>query len=254
MNDNRSLKLAAFVTLAVVLVPAGYYYMTRTPGVAVVTPAAQTPAPPAAAVQPLDLGQAESYVRGRAKQLSQHPGLSVWLNTEDSIRRFIAAAALIGEGKSPRDSLAFLEPQKRFMVKKHKGGKLTIDPKSYQRYDVVGSIVESINADAAAAMIKEMDNVLSAAGMELDSRYKAFHQILVPCMKELLAAPVVLDDIEVKKDVSTYVMVDAKLEHLSDAQKHLIRMGPQNTLKIQAKLRELGRALGLMDDQLRSPK
>ncbi len=45
--------------------------------------------------------------------------------------------------------------------------------------------------------------------------------------------------------VKTYRYVDPKLEALSPAQKQLLRMGPENAQKIQAKLRELAGVLGL---------
>jgi len=48
-------------------------------------------------------------------------------------------------------------------------------------------------------------------------------------------------------------MADEDLENLSDAQKHLLRMGPQNTRKIQNKLWEMAVALGVPKSQLPNP-
>jgi hypothetical protein len=45
-------------------------------------------------------------------------------------------------------------------------------------------------------------------------------------------------------------MVDPELESLSQAQKHLLRMGPENILRIQSKLRELAKALGIASSKL----
>lgn len=54
-------------------------------------------------------------------------------------------------------------------------------------------------------------------------------------MINLLATPVVEKDIiliDSEKGIN-YLMVDEYLEKLNPAQKHLLRMGPENTLKIQ---------------------
>jgi hypothetical protein len=45
-------------------------------------------------------------------------------------------------------------------------------------------------------------------------------------------------------------MVDENLEDLDDAQKDLLRMGPQNIRKVQNKLREMALALGVLENQL----
>ena len=53
---------------------------------------------------------------------------------------------------------------------------------------------------------------------------------------------------------TTYLMVDPLLEELSPAQKHLLRMGPENLQLIQAKLREIALALGFGEAQLPRPR
>ena len=45
-------------------------------------------------------------------------------------------------------------------------------------------------------------------------------------------------------------MVDTELEGLSQAQKHLLRMGPENILRINSKLRELAQALDIPSRKL----
>jgi hypothetical protein len=60
----------------------------------------------------------------------------------------------------------------------------------------------------------------------------------------LLQTPVIEDKIYLSRDVLTYTFVDSRLENLRPAQKHLLRMGPENVRKIQEKLRELAVELG----------
>lgn len=79
-----------------------------------------------------------------------------------------------------------------------------------------------------------------------------FQDTLIEAMINLLATPVVEKDIiliDSEKGIN-YLMVDEVLEKLNPAQKHLLRMGPENTLKIQKKLREIALGLGVPDQQL----
>ena len=49
----------------------------------------------------------------------------------------------------------------------------------------------------------------------------------------------------VEPDGGLWAFSDPAVERLSPAQKHLVRMGPDNAALVQAKLRELADALGV---------
>jgi len=208
--------------------------------------AAALPAPP------VDLQHSDAFMRGQAKNLSSNPGLTDWLKIDDIIRRLTAAAAVVAEGKSPRDSLKFLRPKKKFSVKK-KGGQPFMDPRSYSRYDLVGDVFQSLNAQAVAGLLKQLDPLFQAANNELGNPNPDFHATLLRAIQEVLRAPVVERDIPLREKVISYAFLptaDMDLEGLSAAQKHLLRMGPKNTAKIQDKLKEIARAMGVAGDQL----
>jgi hypothetical protein len=51
-------------------------------------------------------------------------------------------------------------------------------------------------------------------------------------------------DIELEeRTVATFAYADERFESLSDAQRHLLRMGPDNVRRVQEKLQELREAL-----------
>ncbi len=99
-------------------------------------------------------------------------------------------------------------------------------------------------------MIKEFNPLFQEAYRELGYPQGDFQVVLIQAMKELLKVPVVDGEIQVKEAVVSYWLVDDTLEDLSDAQKHLLRMGPQNTRKIQKKLQEMALLLGVPESQL----
>ena len=53
---------------------------------------------------------------------------------------------------------------------------------------------------------------------------------------------------ELQRVGNFYEYPDEELEGLSLAQRHLLRMGPRNALRIQEKLREIQSGLGLAED------
>ncbi len=72
-----------------------------------------------------------------------------------------------------------------------------------------------------------------------------FDPVLEGAIVELLKVPVVQGDVELAPSGIVYSFVDPKLEELSAAQKHLLRMGPQNIQAVQKKLREIAQYLGI---------
>jgi hypothetical protein len=71
-------------------------------------------------------------------------------------------------------------------------------------------------------------------------------------MKRILDAPIVEREVLLKEEGKglNYVFIDEGLENMSEVQKHLLRMGPRNTRKIQQKVREITLALGVPEAQL----
>lgn len=199
---------------------------------------AQTPA-----VQLPKMEESDAFIRGRLKALSANPKLAEWLQVENLLRRVTAAVSIIAEGKSPRDSLKFLAPEKPFAAMK-KGGKVVLDPQSFARYDLLADAVDSLPADGAARFFIDLKPLFQQAYEELGSAKGDFQEVLNRAIGVLLAVPAVSGDIVLRKKVISYAMVDETLENLSPAQKHLLRMGPKNQAKIQAKLRAISAALG----------
>jgi hypothetical protein len=222
-------------------------------GQATATPQAPLviPAPPA-----IDLEHSDDMFREKAKALSTLPKFADWLKTEDLVRRLTAAVDCIADGTSPRDSLEFLSPRKKFAVRKVNGA-LFIDPRSYARYDLVAAVLDSVDAQAAAALVKDLRPYFKAASRELGVPDRDFQSTLVKAIKEMLKTPVVERAIPLREKVISFSIAplpDLQLEDLTAAQKHLLRMGPKNTRKIQNKLRDIALALGAPADQLPQQK
>ncbi|MBI4056632.1 MAG: DUF3014 domain-containing protein [Elusimicrobia bacterium] len=195
------------------------------------------------------LEQSDTFIREKSESLSSNPALATWLKKDEIIRRITAAVDIIANGKLPRDTIGFLRPHKRFMVKRV-GKKLYIDPKSYARYDGIANTIQSLNVPAMVRLFEMLKPVFEQTCREQGCWQNGFQARLVQATQDLLKTPLVQDNIRVRKKVSTYVMMDPTLESLSPPQKALLRMGPKNTAKVQLKLRALAKALGVPENQL----
>jgi hypothetical protein len=195
-------------------------------------------------VQPLDvsLDESDDLVRKLAGQLSSHPKLAMWLMSEELIRKFVAAVDNIANGQSPGPQIDFFKPAGDFKVR-DEAGDFFLDPESYKRYDLVAEVFASLDPEGTAILYRQLKPAIQEAYKDLGYPDANFDDTLNRAMRELFRVPVVKQDIRVEKKVVTYTMVDPALERLSSAQKHLLRMGPDNVRVIQGKLQELAESL-----------
>ncbi|MGE0453850.1 MAG: DUF3014 domain-containing protein [Vicinamibacteria bacterium] len=207
--------------------------------------AALSPAAPASPADPRLLDESDEAVRGLLRGLSSHSQFAVWLSVEGLVRRFVAAVGSVAEGESPRASLDFLTPKAGFAVVATRG-RVLIDRRSYARYDGIVAVVSSLDAGACARAYRELETLLDAAHAELGAPGGRFSATLDQAIRLLLDTPVPEGEVElrpVKKPHLVYEFVDPRLEGLAPAQKHLLRLGPENARRLKAKLRELADAL-----------
>ena len=185
----------------------------------------------------VELDESDKLMRKLAAELSSRPELAKWLLTKDIIRKFVAAVDNIANGQSPRKNIDFFNPGKFFPLKKE--GVCYLDPAGFKRYSPVANVFVSLDSEGCIRLYKQLKSALQEAYKDLGYPDKDFNITLFQAIDELMKVPVIEEDVALEEKLMSYVMVDPELEKMSEAQKHLFRMGPVNIRKIKAKLKEL---------------
>jgi hypothetical protein len=249
----------AATTIAVVLVLAGAAWLgirkwssrqevlptVGSRGSAAATASAATTRP-AAPLPPLDASDA--LVRQMLATVSAHPQLASWLVTDDLVRRFVATVINLAEGASPASHVRFLQPAGAFRAGASGTESNTdwfVDPSSFHRYDVVTEVLLSLDPARAAELHRRLHPLLDSAYAELGNPASSFDATLAAAIDRLLAVPVPPQPVAVVPGDGQFVYADPALEERSAAERHLLRLGPDNQQRDQLKLRELRRALAL---------
>jgi hypothetical protein len=194
------------------------------------------------ALPPLDASDA--FVRAAAAEISRHPSFAEWLAREELVRLFVVSVDNIAEGLTPSKHLPFLKPRGKFLVIGSDTA-LRIDPSGYHRYDRIADVFSSLDAEGCAELYFRIEPFIERAYREMGYPDRDFDDRLGEAIDALLAVPVAPEDPALVEEVLRYEFADPELEALSDAQKHLLRMGPRNVQRIQNKLRELAQAAGI---------
>jgi len=201
----------------------------------------------------IELDQSDEVLRGLAGGLSPHLSLESWLKSQDLIRRFVAAVDNIANGLSPRPQIDFFAPKGEFRVTR-RNGRYYADPRGYSRYNLVADVFASLDVNKTIELYTRAKPLIQEAYTELGYPDQDFDDTLAEAIIELLKVPVVQGDMILERKVISYAIADPGLENLSEAQKYLLRMGPENIRKIQGMLRELGTDLKIPEYLLPRPR
>ena len=165
-----------------------------------------------------------------------------WIGQGDLIRRLAVVVENASRGDYPRRQLAFLAPAGPFRVLEQSDGTLTMDPTSYARYDGYVDMLERMEPAQLAGLLDRVQPLLNQALLELGVA-GAGEDLLDAAIEQLLAVPVIKEEVGLTQPNVLYEYADPALEQLTPLQKQMLRTGPDNVQRIQSYLRQLREAL-----------
>ncbi len=216
----------------------------------VVVPPQSVPTPVAsttAASQVVEVENAaaadDGILRAAAAHLSNHPELATILVNDRLLRRFVLAVDAVAGGYSPADHIEFLRPTTPFIVREDEG-RLVIASGAYRRYDLVTDVFTSLDCAGTVELYRKLRPRLEAVYREVGWANDDFDNRLREAIDHLLEVESPSSGVEVEQRAIVYAFADDRFENLTEAQKHLLRMGPRNVGAVQARLQELRDRLG----------
>jgi len=221
------------------------------PAETVAPPAEATAGTPGEGLELPPLSASDEVVRRLAGSLSEHPALASWLATDGLVRRFVVIVDNLAVGLLPKKQLpASMAPEGRFSVTEAPDGTVTEAPGSSARYNRFAAVVASIDAEGAVETYERLKPLVDEAAEELGYGKGTFDGRLVEAIQVLLRAPVPSAPPKLVEGVMSYRYADPRWQELPEVQKQMVRMGPQNERLVQAKLREILRAMDVPEDQI----
>jgi Protein of unknown function (DUF3014) len=243
--------MVAVVIAIVGLALLGLWYASRRvvpPPATVATPAQTAPAAAPATASTASalpaLADSDALVRELVAGLSSNSRLARWLVSDDLVRRFVASVVNVAEGTSPRSHLGDLSPAASFTIRKS-GDRQVVDPLAFGRWNVATEVFVSIDAQGAGALFHKLHPLFDQAYAEVGDPTSTFDATLERALGRLVTTPLPQPPYRVVPQGVVWAWADHGLEGRTSAEKQLMRLGPDNARRVQAKLRELAEAAGL---------
>jgi hypothetical protein len=174
--------------------------------------------------------------------------LGGWFNIKDVIRKYIILIHDVSQNRILLKHKRFLKMPQKNMVKEDSRG-LYLTEEGYKRYDAFTNALVSIDIKKGLRLyltFKPLFNKVYQTFSYPES-YK-LEDIFLKAAANVIKAPVEEGRVGLVKHTLFYKFSDRKLEALNDVEKQMLRMGPENTKKIQTKLRQMVEAFSLLSE------
>lgn len=188
------------------------------------------------------LADSDQYVKQKTLSVANGMKIDPILVEKDLVRHFVVFIDNLAQGELARKVSPLKAPDSQFTVS-DVSNKTYLNPDSYHRYDLYADFVSNLDEQQLAITYKQLTPLLSEAFDELGYGDKEFNTRIIEAIDVMLAAPIIEQAIELNSVSVNYKFVDPELETLPNAQKLMIRMGPENSKKVKAALRKLKKQL-----------
>ncbi len=196
-------------------------------------------------IEPLpSLTESDEFVHNKTVVIADGMKIEPLLVEENIVRHFVVFVDNLAQGEVARKVSPLKAPNRAFTVSDITN-KTYLNPDSYHRYDLYANFIANLDEEQLSATYKELTPLLSEAFEELGYSEMTFNQRMDEAIDIMLDAPIIEQPIELDGVSVNYQFVDPQLEALPNAQKLLVRMGPENTKKVKAALRKLKKNLAL---------
>jgi hypothetical protein len=207
----------------------------------------QPPAAPVAAdaapATPLpSLENSDALMRETVSALVGRKAFDAMVYPSQLVRRIVATVDNLPRETAPRRVMP-LEPVPGAFGVSSAGEEATLAAQNSLRYSAYVRVFDMLDARAVAQRYVESYPLFQRAYVELGFPGSRFHDRLLEAIDDLLEAPEPAGPLKLVRPKVLYQFADPELEGLSAGQKIMVRMGPQNAVKVKAKLREIRREL-----------
>lgn len=195
------------------------------------------PVEPARELPPLTESTGEIVERLRAEDQVVEP-----LQSQQLIRDAVVFVDNIRNGVIVKEAAVVQGPKAQFRVLEQ-DGKIYIDPRSYDRYNTLVDWFVSLDTEVLVRLLEDYQPLVKQALSEIGYPDTAPETVLVEAIDVLMQTPSVGTVIELSDESVMYRYADPALEALPDAQKQMLRLGPDNMRRVKLKLESLRNAL-----------
>ena len=184
------------------------------------------------------LTDSDPFVFGTLQTLQNGMALVDALAEDQIVRKFVVFVENISRGEFPQTGLPYKGLGQEMPVSEIDDNLFVMDQVAHSRFDqVVRTFVET-DTDSAVIIYQMLSPLFQQAYAEIGFRNVSFDETLRAAINNVLRTANMEGPYQLVKPSVMYLYADSSVENLAEVHKQLLRIGPDNTSALKAKLRE----------------
>ena len=160
------------------------------------------------------------------------------LAEDQIVRKFVVFVENISRGEFPQTGLPYKGLGQEMPVSEIDDNLFVMDQVAHSRFDQVVSTFVETDTDSAVIIYQMLSPLFQQAYAEIGFRNVSFDETLRAAINNVLRTTNMEGPYQLVKPSVMYLYADSSVENLAEVHKQLLRIGPDNTSALKAKLRE----------------
>ena len=184
------------------------------------------------------LTESDSFVFESLRTLQNGIALVDLLAEDQIVRKFVVFVENISREEFPQTGLPYKGLGQEMSVSEVDENLFVMEQIAHSRFDQVVKTFVEIDIDAAMTIYRTLSPLFQQAYAEIGFRNVSFDDTLRSAINNVLRTTNMEGPYQLVKPSVMYLYADASIENLLEVHKQLLRIGPDNTSLLKAKLRE----------------
>ena len=184
------------------------------------------------------LTESDSFVFESLRTLQNGIALVDLLAEDQIVRKFVVFVENISREEFPQTGLPSRGLGQEMSVSEVDENLFVMEQIAHSRFDQVVKTFVEIDIDAAMTIYRTLSPLFQQAYAEIGFRNVSFDDTLRSAINNVLRTTNMEGPYQLVKPSVMYLYADASIENLLEVHKQLLRIGPDNTSLLKAKLRE----------------
>jgi hypothetical protein len=165
------------------------------------------------------------------------------LAQDQIVRKFVVFVENISRGEFPQTGLPYRALGEEMPVRNIDENFFVMEDSAHARFDEIVQTFVSLDTDAAITLYRTLSPLFQQAYAEIGFRNVSFDETLRLSINNIVRTTNMEGPYQLVKPSVMYLYADASIENLQEVHKQLLRIGPDNTIILKAKLREFASQL-----------
>ena len=184
------------------------------------------------------LTDSDSFVFESLRTLQNGMALIELLADDQVVRKFVVFVENISRGEFPQTGLPYKALGQEMPVSEIDDNLFVMEQVAHSRFDQVVEVFVETDTEAASSIYRMFSPLFQQAYAEIGFRNVSFDETLRSAINNVLQTTNMQGPYQLVKPSVMYLYADSSIENLAEVHKQLLRIGPDNTSALKAKLRE----------------